>query len=157
MKSASQEPINDGDGKTPLYPFGYGLTYDSGQPPTSPPPTTPPPTTPPPTTPPPTTPPPAGPGCAVQWKVTNSWPGGFQAEVTISNTGTSAFGGWKVSWSSPTATITSLWNGALTQSGANVSVASAAYNGTVAAGGSASFGFTANGTPGTPSPICTVS
>ncbi|GAA1528331.1 hypothetical protein GCM10009827_051930 [Dactylosporangium maewongense] len=27
MQTASQEPINDGDGKTPLFPFGFGLTY----------------------------------------------------------------------------------------------------------------------------------
>ena len=25
--STSQEPVNDGDGRRPLYPFGYGLTY----------------------------------------------------------------------------------------------------------------------------------
>ncbi|HEU5158280.1 MAG TPA: glycoside hydrolase family 3 protein [Streptosporangiaceae bacterium] len=27
MSSASQQPINDGDGKTPLFPYGFGLTY----------------------------------------------------------------------------------------------------------------------------------
>jgi len=27
MASASQQPINDGDGKTPLFPLGFGLTY----------------------------------------------------------------------------------------------------------------------------------
>jgi beta-glucosidase len=27
MRSASQEPINEGDGQSPLFPFGYGLTY----------------------------------------------------------------------------------------------------------------------------------
>ncbi|WP_285695172.1 glycoside hydrolase family 3 protein [Actinomadura sp. NBRC 104412] len=27
MKSASQQPINRGDGQKPLFPFGYGLTY----------------------------------------------------------------------------------------------------------------------------------
>lgn len=31
MQSASQEPINDGDGKTPLFPFGYGLSYGPSQ------------------------------------------------------------------------------------------------------------------------------
>jgi beta-glucosidase len=29
MQSAGQQPINDGDGKTPLYPYGFGLTYAS--------------------------------------------------------------------------------------------------------------------------------
>jgi beta-glucosidase len=28
MRDASQEPINEGDGKKPLFPFGYGLRYD---------------------------------------------------------------------------------------------------------------------------------
>jgi beta-glucosidase len=27
MQAASQQPINDGDGKTPLFPYGYGLSY----------------------------------------------------------------------------------------------------------------------------------
>ncbi|HEY6173006.1 MAG TPA: glycoside hydrolase family 3 N-terminal domain-containing protein [Kofleriaceae bacterium] len=27
MSSVSQQPINDGDGKTPLFPFGFGLSY----------------------------------------------------------------------------------------------------------------------------------
>jgi beta-glucosidase len=29
MQSASQQPINDGDGKPALFPFGFGLTYGS--------------------------------------------------------------------------------------------------------------------------------
>ncbi|MFJ2029045.1 glycoside hydrolase family 3 N-terminal domain-containing protein [Streptosporangium sp. NPDC087985] len=39
MNSAGQQPINDGDGKTPLFPYGYGLTYGSStdtSPPTTP-------------------------------------------------------------------------------------------------------------------------
>jgi beta-glucosidase len=35
MSSAGQEPINDGDGQTPLFPYGFGLTY-TGTPPTTP-------------------------------------------------------------------------------------------------------------------------
>ncbi|MEV4641186.1 glycoside hydrolase family 3 N-terminal domain-containing protein [Actinoplanes sp. NPDC049548] len=27
-RDVAQQPINDGDGKTPLFPYGYGLTYD---------------------------------------------------------------------------------------------------------------------------------
>jgi beta-glucosidase len=27
MRTTSQQPINDGDGKQPLFPYGYGLTY----------------------------------------------------------------------------------------------------------------------------------
>ncbi|MER7283476.1 glycoside hydrolase family 3 N-terminal domain-containing protein [Dactylosporangium sp. NPDC000244] len=36
MQSASQEPINDGDGKTPLFAYGYGLTYATTPPPSAP-------------------------------------------------------------------------------------------------------------------------
>jgi beta-glucosidase len=32
MQSASQQPINDGDGKTPLFPYGFGLTYSAASP-----------------------------------------------------------------------------------------------------------------------------
>jgi beta-glucosidase len=35
MNSASQEPINDGDGQTPLFPYGFGLAYGQTQPPRS--------------------------------------------------------------------------------------------------------------------------
>jgi beta-glucosidase len=37
MNSASQQPINDGDGKTPLFPYGFGLSYSTGGADTSPP------------------------------------------------------------------------------------------------------------------------
>jgi beta-glucosidase len=37
MSSASQQPINAGDGKTPLFPYGFGLTYGQPQDDTSPP------------------------------------------------------------------------------------------------------------------------
>ncbi|MFC6023133.1 glycoside hydrolase family 3 N-terminal domain-containing protein [Plantactinospora solaniradicis] len=32
MSSAGQQPINDGDGKTPLFPYGFGLGYSGGPP-----------------------------------------------------------------------------------------------------------------------------
>lgn len=32
MQSVSQQPINDGDGKAPLFPYGFGLTYTSTPP-----------------------------------------------------------------------------------------------------------------------------
>jgi beta-glucosidase len=34
MSSASQQPINDGDGKASLFPYGFGLTYTTQPPPT---------------------------------------------------------------------------------------------------------------------------
>lgn len=70
----------------------------------------------------------------------------FGTAITIENTGTTAITSWTLSWSFPNGqTISSLWNGVETQSGANVTVTNESYNGTIAAGASLTgMGF--NGT-----------
>ncbi|MGJ5831224.1 cellulose binding domain-containing protein [Streptomyces ossamyceticus] len=91
--------------------------------------------------------------CAVTYKITNQWSGGFQADVRLANTGTSAWSGWTLDWSFPNGqSVTQLWNAAHTQSGAAVSVKNIAWNANVAAGSSVSFGFTGSwsGTNGRP-------
>jgi len=90
--------------------------------------------------------------CHVGFTVTNSWPTGFQAALSIQNTGTTAINGWTLTWTFPgSQTIAQLWNGAATQTGTTVSVASMSYNGTIAAGASYNdAGFTGNGAAGTP-------
>ncbi|WP_328437607.1 cellulose binding domain-containing protein [Streptomyces sp. NBC_00444] len=88
------------------------------------------------------TPTPTG-ACAVTYKVTNEWSGGFQADVRLSNTGTSAWSGWFLNWAFPSGqTISQLWNADHTQSGSAVTAKNVGWNGTVAAGSSVSFGFT---------------
>ena len=117
---------------------------------TSPPPTTSLPTSTPPTTsfptstPPNTSPPPPGStGCAVTYRVVNQWAGGFQAEVTVRNTGPSPSRSWRTGWTFPNGqTITQLWRGVVQQSGARVQVDNANYNGTVPPDGTTTFGFT---------------
>ena len=95
--------------------------------------------------PPPSTPPPATLTCA--FSVTNSWSGGFQGQVTVSNAGGSATTGWKASWTWPGAQqVSSGWNGVFTSSGAAVTVTNEPYNGSINPGSSVSFGFTASGT-----------
>ncbi|MEU5515588.1 cellulase family glycosylhydrolase [Streptomyces griseoaurantiacus] len=85
--------------------------------------------------------------CAATYTVTNDWGGGFNAEVTVKNTGTTAWKSWQVTWTWPgSQKISNMWNASFTQSGAKVTAANAAHNGKVAAGGSASFGF--GGAPG---------
>ena len=126
--------------------------------PTTPTPTTPTPTptTPTPTTPTPTTPSPTGAGCQATYTLVGSWPGGFQAEVAVANAGSDPTTGWTVSWTFPNGqTITQLWSGTASQSGAAVTVTNAAYNGTIAPGGSTTFGFTGNWT-GTNNPPATL-
>src|SRR5258708_3713550 len=80
--------------------------------------------------PPPTSPPPAQLSCA--FSVVNSWSGGFQAQVVISNAGSGATSSWKASWTFPGGQqLSSDWSGVFTQSGANVTVANEPYNGSI--------------------------
>jgi cellulase/cellobiase CelA1 len=85
-------------------------------------------------------------GCTATYRVTNSWPGGFLGEVTVTNTGTAAISRWTVTWTNqPGTSITSLWNGTLAVDGSNVTVTNASGNGTVAAGAGTAFGFQGSG------------
>ncbi|GAA4180218.1 glycoside hydrolase family 9 protein [Streptosporangium oxazolinicum] len=102
---------------------------------------------------------PAG-GCTATYTIGNSWQGAFQGNVTVTNAGASAITGWTVTWRFPNGqTISQLWNGTHTQTGADVSVRNVSWNGALAPNASASFGFSAsqNGTNGVPVPVtCTV-
>jgi mannan endo-1,4-beta-mannosidase len=85
-----------------------------------------------------------GVSCHVNYSVVNQWPGGFQAAVTLDNTGTTVWSSWTLTWTfAHGQTVTQMWNGTATQSGANVKVTNLSYNGSVAAGGSYNgIGFT---------------
>jgi len=81
-------------------------------------------------------------GASAVYAITGSWPGGFQAQVTVT-AGSSPVSGWTVSWAfADGQAVGQLWSGNVTQSGSSVSVTNAAYNGVLAAGASTSFGFT---------------
>jgi len=80
---------------------------------------------------------PATGSCHVIYSITNQWPGGFGAAITIDNTGTTALSNWTLTWAFANGqTVTQLWNGGETQSGANVTVTNLSYNGSIPAGGS---------------------
>ncbi|NUO42762.1 MAG: cellulase family glycosylhydrolase [Streptomyces sp.] len=80
--------------------------------------------------------------CSVGYRVVGEWPGGFQGEITIRNTGTTAINGWTLGFSFANGqTISNMWGGTPTQSGADVSVAPASYTSTIAAAGSVTVGF----------------
>ncbi|GAA1806214.1 hypothetical protein GCM10009682_30140 [Luedemannella flava] len=80
-------------------------------------------------------------GCRVTYAVSSSWPGGFGANVTITNLGDPVTS-WRLTWSFGAGqTITQLWNGTHTQSGSQVTVTNVSYNGTIATGASTGFGF----------------
>ncbi|MDQ1034228.1 mannan endo-1,4-beta-mannosidase [Streptomyces sp. V3I8] len=83
--------------------------------------------------------------CSVGYRVGNEWPGGFQGEITIRNTGTTVISGWRLVFAFANGqTVSNMWGGTPTQSGASVSVAAASYTSTIPASGSVTVGFTAN-------------
>ncbi|MFC0645520.1 cellulose binding domain-containing protein [Cellulomonas phragmiteti] len=105
-------------------------------------------------TPGPTTPPPVG-GCTATYTTVNSWPGGFQGEVTVR--AGAATTGWSVSWRTAGERIDQLWNGTLAPQGDLVVVRNASWNGTLPANGTATFGFLGGGSPSSPALTCTAS
>lgn len=120
---------------------------------------------PPPTTSTSSTPPPTtssgGSTCTAAYQVVSQWTGGFQGSVTVTNGSAAASTGWTVTFTfADGQQVTQSWNTTLTQSGAAVTAKNASYNGSLAAGASTSFGFTAtwNNTANTaPAAACTLS
>jgi endo-1,4-beta-xylanase len=97
---------------------------------------------------PPSTPPVTGqPGaCTATFRTVNSWGGGFEGEVTVANNGAATLSGWTVHLTLASAqSIVNVWNGTNTGTSGAVSVRNAAYNGTLGANASTSFGFIVNG------------
>jgi hypothetical protein len=91
-------------------------------------------------------------GCSVAYSVTSQWPGGFGASVTLTNLG-APVSSWQLTWSFGAGqTITQLWNGSVAQSGAQVTVTNASYNGSIATGGTAGFGFNGSWNTSNPNP-----
>ena len=90
--------------------------------------------------------------CTATFEAVNAWPGGYQGLVTVT-AGDAALTSWTVSLSE--ASLVTAWNGEPTVSGSTLTVTNAPYNGTVAAGGTATFGFIGAGSPGTPTLTCT--
>jgi beta-glucosidase len=128
MQSASQQPINAGDGKTPLFPYGFGLTYSS-QPP-----------------------PPVVGSCRVSY-ATNDWSTGFTGSVSVTNTGTAALGAWSLQWSYTAGQqITQAWSARVTQSGTAVTATGESWSPSLAAGATVTFGFNASRGASNPAP-----
>jgi hypothetical protein len=119
---------------------------------TTTPPTTTPTTTP--TTPPTTTPttPPAGGACRVATTV-SAWNTGLTANITITNTSTTAVNGWSLGFTLASGqTITSGWNATYSPTSGQVTAKNVSYNGAIAAGASVSIGFQATHTGNSAAP-----
>ncbi|MBV7695730.1 lytic polysaccharide monooxygenase [Streptomyces sp. TRM70350] len=96
---------------------------------------------------PPTEPPPGT--CTATRTTTGSWNGGYQSEVTVTNTGDVPMLGWMVDWTLPSGQkVDSLWNGSPTYNGQAVMVHNAGWNGSLDPGESTTFGYVVSGSGG---------
>ncbi|WP_333753753.1 cellulase family glycosylhydrolase [Streptomyces sp. IBSBF 2394] len=85
-----------------------------------------------------------GGACSVGYRVVGEWPGGFQGEIAVRNTGSTAVGPWTLAFAfTEGQAITNMWGGTATQNAGAVSVAPASYTATIPAGGTVTLGFTA--------------
>ncbi|MGA5305848.1 GH12 family glycosyl hydrolase domain-containing protein [Nucisporomicrobium flavum] len=119
----------------------FSAQVNSGTPPTGP------------SSPPPSNPPSGSTACRVTYG-TNAWGSGFTADVTVANTGGSAINGWALAFTLPNGqAITNSWNATLSGSSGSVTARNVSHNGSIPAGGTASFGFqgTYSGTFSAPS------
>ena len=75
--------------------------------------------------------------------------------MVLTNNGTTPINAWTIKWTFADAQqmVTQLWNGTVTQTGTQVTVTNANYNGSIPPGGTVTFGF--NGSWGTINPIPT--
>ncbi|MER6187157.1 cellulose binding domain-containing protein [Streptomyces sp. NPDC001652] len=89
---------------------------------------------------------PGGPGdpataCQVTY-ATSVWQGGYTADVTVKNTGTTALNTWQLGFTLPSGQrVTSSWNATLSGSSGAMTATPVAHNAQIAAGGSQTFGF----------------
>ncbi|WP_173156140.1 cellulose binding domain-containing protein [Phytohabitans suffuscus] len=80
-------------------------------------------------------------GCQVTYRVLAGWTTGFVADVTVTNVGDPVTS-WELTWSfSAEERVVTGWSGIFDQSGADVTVSNAIWNGTVATQGSITVGF----------------
>jgi endoglucanase len=83
-------------------------------------------------------------GCSVSYTVPSQWSTGFTTSITITNLG-SPLTSWTLGYTyAGNQTLANGWNGTWTQTGANVTVTNAAWNGTVATNGTVNIGANFN-------------
>ncbi|MFI5934148.1 cellulose binding domain-containing protein [Actinoplanes sp. NPDC051494] len=115
--------------------------------------TTPGPTTPGPTTPAPTTPAPSDPGACRVTSAVNAWNSGLTADLTLTNTGTTAVNGWSLGFTLASGqAITSGWNATYAPTSGQVTARNVGYNAGIAPGASVSIGFQATHTGNSAAP-----
>ncbi|MBX7268112.1 cellulase family glycosylhydrolase [Micromonospora sp. Llam7] len=80
-------------------------------------------------------------GCRVAYSAPSQWPGGFTANVAVTNLG-DPLNGWRLTWTFPSGQrVTQAWNTTITSSGDDVTAANVSYNAALGTNQTASFGF----------------
>jgi lysophospholipase L1-like esterase len=98
--------------------------------------------------------PPTGGGCTATYRIGSQWQGGFQGEVTVTNTRSSALTGWTVRFTFANGQqVTQYWSSELAQSGSAVTARNVNWNGALNPGASTAFGFIANWTGANALPV----
>jgi cellulose 1,4-beta-cellobiosidase len=92
-------------------------------------------------------------GCSVNYTISSQWPGGFGANIAITNLG-DPLTSWTLRFNFTAGqTVTQLWNGTLqSQSGGAVTVVNAAWNGSLGTGATVTPGFNGSWTGSNPIP-----
>ncbi|WP_404956421.1 glycosyl hydrolase family 18 protein [Streptomyces sp. 147326] len=76
----------------------------------------------------------------------SDWGTGFEGKWVVKNTGTTTLTSWTVEWDYPAGTsVTSAWDATVTSSGTHWTAKNVGWNGTLAPGATASFGFNGAG------------
>lgn len=102
--------------------------------------------------------PPGDPACTASFRTVNSWQGGFQGEVTVTNAPAASASGWTATVVPPDGVrLTQVWDGTLSSTpDGRATVSNASWNGTLAPGASVKFGFLADTSDSSGEPSATV-
>lgn len=92
-------------------------------------------------------------GCQVSYTISSQWPGGFGANVAVTNLG-DPLTSWTLKWTfgATGQSVTQGWNGVFSQSGLNVTVTNASWNGALGTGATVTPGFNGAWTTANPVP-----
>ena len=74
----------------------------------------------------------------MSYSISSDWGSGFTAAISVSNSGSAAINGWRLTWTWPgnQAISGSAWNANGSQSGTSAMLTNAAWNATIPANGS---------------------
>ncbi len=90
--------------------------------------------------------------CVATFTVVGSWPGGFQGAVTV-KAGATALSSWRTTFALSGATVQQGWSGTFSGT-STLTVTNAPWNGALAPGQTAEYGFIGSGAaPSTPPPV----